>query len=364
MSTISATQAKAEFTSFLADVYRDELPSTQFLKQFFPAMQAYVKYLSIQVEHDLELRASDIRRGNPANTNIFSIQTEKVFLPPYYAEQFNVTEMDLYDRLFGSTAIDAGVYKEFISQVSRNLNRLRNKIMRAEEFQCSEVLETGIVSLQNGVSIDYKRDAESLVDLGADGYWGIGGVNPFETFIRAAKYLRQVGKSPDVIYNVLLGEKAMSDLYANDLFKSEVFQNLNNNINQLLMPTAGKEGSAFHGELSAGSYRFRLMTYPQYFQTDATTFVPYLNTRKIVVIPANPRFKFGYAAVPQTLMNYQGGGINGQFTEIDTVAQAYVVDHYPMLQNDAHFIRIKSAGLAIPTAVRQIWTGTVSAPEE
>jgi len=51
----------------------------------------------------------------------------------------------------------------------RNIRKMRDKIERSIRKQQADVMQTGIVELINGDSIDYKRKSASMVDLGAGG---------------------------------------------------------------------------------------------------------------------------------------------------------------------------------------------------
>ena len=235
-TSIPASQARAQFTSDCIDVFTDVLMPKSFLRSFFPNSQSYVRYLSIQVQRNYENVAVDVIRGTEGNRNNFYKSTEKVIDPPYYREFFDMTEIDLYDRLFGSTAIDAGVYSQLINAVSLKLQELRAKIERAYELQCANVLETGVVTLTNSTNIDFGRKSGSLVDKGAGNYWATGTVDPFADMQAACTFLRQTGKSAGQVFNAILGAQAMNDLFNNTIFKGRVFSTLSNTIDLVRQP--------------------------------------------------------------------------------------------------------------------------------
>lgn len=347
MATIAASDARALFTKMLVDVYKERTTPTSFLRSFFPAKVTSTKEISIEVERGTEKIAVDVSRGTEGNRNQFSLSTEKIFVPPYYREYFDITELRLYDRLFGSTAIDAGVFSDFMNDVADKLRMLQDKIERAYEKQCAEVLETGIVTLNKGVNIDFKRKSASLVDNSGSPWDGAG--DPFAQAQAAAKWIRQNGKAQGGVFNMLCGETAITELFNNTIFKAQADIR---RIDRMMIREPQREsvGATSHGEFSAGDYIFRLWSYPEFYDNDSGVSTSYLRPKKVVVLPENPRFNLSYAAVPQLLT--EGGGVK---------TGAYVFGDYVDERNAKHVYDVKSAGVAIPVAVDQIYTMTVLA---
>ncbi len=345
---IATSDARGLFTKMLIDVYKERTAPTSFLRSFFPSKESPTKNISIEVQRGTEKISVDVFRGTEGNRNEFGLGTEKIFAPPYYREFFDATDLDLYDRLFGSTAIDAGVFAAFLEDVADKLRMLQDKIERAYERQCAQVLQTGIVTLDSGDNIDFKRKAESLVDLGGGNYW-TDAVDPFETFKTAAKFIRQEGKTQGGTYNAILGEGAHSALLNNTIFK-ERQDFINMPLDAIRPPQRDAVGGTLHGRISAGSYRFNIWTYPEFFDNAAGVSVPYIDDANLIVLPENPRFKLAFAAVPKLLKE-------GAPTE----QGAFVISEYIDERATAHIMDLKSAGVAIPVAVDQIATVQVTA---
>src|SRR5689334_17814326 len=150
MGQISSTDARALFTKTLIDVYQERIKPTGFLRTFFPAKESMSKNVAIEVERMGEKVAVDVVRGSDGNRNTFSRSTEKIFTPPLYKEYFDATELDLYDRVLGSQGnsnVDAKLFAALLDSVSDRLGSLQDKMERAQELQCANVLETGVVTL-------------------------------------------------------------------------------------------------------------------------------------------------------------------------------------------------------------------------
>jgi hypothetical protein len=75
-----------------------------------------------------------------------------------------------------------------------------------------------------------------------------------------------------------------------------------------------------------------------------------VNSKNVILLPENPRFKLAFAAVPQLI---DGASQN--------VRGAYKVSEFRDARQASHIVDVQSAGLAIPVAVDQIWTAEVVA---
>ena len=348
---ISAQDARALFTQYLADFYREMslLVPTGFLQSFFTEVENSTLTISLEVERGYEKVAVDVARGTEGNRNDFSNTTYKQFKPPYYREWFDKTDLALYDRLIGSTDITEGMFVAIMEEVADKLVILQKKIMRAYELQCAQVFETGIVTLNEGINIDFKRKAGSLVNLGAGNYWA-SAVNPYDTLEAGANFVRQTGKAQGGTVNVLFGSTAWSDFLKNAtvLARADI---RNFQLDNVRMPQRNSVGASLMGEVAIGSYRALLWTYPEFYDNANNVSTPYMNPKKVVVLPEAPRFKLAYAAVPQLIDEDNPTPKKGRF----------VIDEYKDPRKVSHVYDVKSAGVAIPVAVDQIYTVQVVA---
>lgn len=352
MSTIAVTDARPLFTKKLVAVYRQLITPTDFLRSFFRVVETPTKEVSIEVQRGFEKVAVDVTRGTEGNRNSFSKSTEKIFVPPVYREYFDITQLTLYDRLFGSTEIDGAILGALIQDAAAKLKMLQDKIERALEIQCSQVFQTGIVTFSQQTNVDFKRKSASLVDLGGGNYWDGGSVDPVTSLQTACNWLRTVGKATGGTFDAILGDTALLTLLNNTNVQNRA-KLFSYALDQITTPQRLAAGQSFHGEISVGSYRVRLWTYPQFYD-DPTTGVstPYIDPKKVILIPENPNFMLAFGAVPQ-LVDINGG--------VMPVAGAYVTGEYIDQRATAHILDIKSAPIAVPVAVDQIYTMKVLA---
>lgn len=340
---INTQQFKGEFTQAIIDVYKERTPVKTFGRSFFPEKTSGTKYVSIEVTRGKEKIAVDVLRKTEGNRNTFSLSNQKIFEPPFYREYFDLTELDLYDRAIGST--DSALVADALMDASEKLGECQDLIDRSYEKQCWDVMETGIVSVNVGTNIDFKRKAASLVD-GSATPWD-GAFDPYSHLELGANFMRQVGKAQGGTFDVVLGSSALNAFLTNATVLSRA-DIRNFSIDAVNAPQRNAVGATLHGMVSAGAYSFRLWSYPEFYDSALDVSTPYVNPKKIIMLPENPRFVLSHAAVPALINAAPTRG-------------AYVIGEYMDERNTSHIMDIKSAGLAIPVAVDQIYTRQVLA---
>lgn len=342
---IPISDARVLFTDSLIAVFKDGTTVSGFLRSFFTVNEKMTKYLSIAVRRNNELVAVDVHRHSSGNRNSFSKDTLKQFMPPLYYEYLDATEFDLYDRTITAIANnDMTFFAQLTEEMAEGLMELRKKIERAIEIQCAQVFQTGIIQLNSGVNIDFKRKAASLIAYVAGNDFSVGTVSPYNVLEAGCIFLRQQGKAQGGTFIAILGSEALSALLDNTIVKSRA-DIRNFHMDELRAPQRESNGATMHGEITCGSYRVKLFAYPEYYVNSGGTPTSYVDPKQVIMLPENPEFTLGYAAVPQL--------IQGQ-----SIAQkgAYLVQEFMNEETASHKLAIKSAPVAIPVAVDQIYT--------
>lgn len=346
---IPASEARAKFTQALVAVYEERPVVKNFLRSFFPEVYKSTRYVSIEVQRGFEKIAVDVLRGTEGNRNEFGISTQKVFDPPFFKEYFDMTQLNLYDVLMGQTDISQVQYGEMLAEVAQKLGLLQDKIERSYEVMCSQALTTGIVTMVNGENVNFKRKADSLVDYSGSP-WTTGSNSPYEDLEVGCNFIRQVGKSQGGTLNAILGSTALSALLTNTTFLTR--QNLfSMALDSVRPPQRDSVGASLHGQLTVGSYKVNLWSYPEYYDNAAGVSTPYIDPKKVILIPEAPKFTMSFAAVPK-LIDAPGA---------QQSVGAFTVEEFKDTRKKTHDIEICSAGVPIPVAIDQIWTAQVTA---
>lgn len=342
MGKISTADARGLYTKMLIAVYSQRRKPATFFRSMFTKVISDTLELSIEVQRGTQLIAVDVERGTEGNRNVFNRSTEKIFIPPYYKEFFNVTDIDLYDKLFMDTEVDAQVVAKFIRTAAQKLSILQDKIERATEKMCADVLLTGIATLKSGDNINYGRKAASLVDDG--NYWTAGGTDPYDQIETDIQFIRDNGLVEDTTFTIVIGKTAWRALLLNTAFKArQNFFNLK--LDEVKPPQFQKvRGCVFMGYLTVGQYTANIFTYPDtYKHPDTGVITPYMDPKKYIIVPDSPDYVLGYAANPQ-LISDPGPAIRpvkGEFIIYDFVDPRLL----------SHTYNIQSSPLAIPVAI-------------
>jgi len=323
-----------------------------FLRSFFEPVESFTKEVSIEVQRGSEKTAVDVYRHSGGNRNTFDKFTEKIFVPPYFDEFLTLNEHRLYDQVIASLGMDGSdlLFSQMTMEQAEQLIGIdKRKLNVTIEVQVKEIFETGQVTLNSGTNINYGRKAGSLVDKGVGNYWTTGTVSPFKDLEDGCNFLRKEGKAHGATFNVIMGSSALEDFLNNTIVK-ERGEIDSFSLDSVTAPIRNSVGAAMHGIVSAGSYKVRIWSYPQFFEDANGVLQPYVDPKLCVLLPENQIGKESYSAVPQLIKD-------------GTIPQKgrYLIADYIDEKHTAHELHIKSAPLCVPVKIDQIYTVQVVA---
>lgn len=358
---IQTQQARAIFTQVYLDKFKEMIPAPSFLRSFFATKTFDTRYVGIEVIRGTERIAVDVQRGASGNRNTFSKQSERIYQPPMYNENFDATELDRYDRVFGEAPDMAPKTIGYLaSDVAEKLAMLKAKIERAEEYQCMQVLNTGVVTLTNGDNIDFKRKSGSLVDLsGAGGYWSTTTTDIDAQLTAGGAFLRQYGKTAIAELNLITSSAGLGLLKKTDWWKNNAGYFTQATLLDIHAPQKNSTGAVLHGRITAGGFVFNLWTYDEVYEDSTGTITRYLPANKAIVVPAmGSRFEMVYAGIPAIIADTT----KAEYSQyIQQLAAAYYVNNYIDPIRKTHTFEVLSAPLAVPVSIDQIYTMKISA---
>lgn len=364
---IPAQQARAIFTKLMLERYQEIIPAPSFLKSFFPVRVASSLMVSIEVQRGTEKIAVDVQRGTPGNGNQFSRSTEKMYIPPFYKEWFDITQMDNYDVVFGSDNMTGDQVGNLAMAAAEKYAALQAKIERSKELLVSNVLEAGTIELVNADTISFLRRAASMVDIGLTDttqYWNNTSVDvPLveNHLVAGATFLRQYGKYGGGVFNLI-----MSGTTFNYLKKTGYFTTLANyqqvDLIDIVMPQKETFGQGSHGMITAGAYKFYVWTYDETYVDANGVTQRYWPENYVCMIPTTgTRFVYAHGGIPQ-IMRSPGNAEMPQYIRYQ--AAEYGFNNWIDPQATAHRFEIMSAPIPVPVTVDMIYTmkatGTVN----
>lgn len=356
---ITLNQHKENVTKKIIGRFSDMTAPKLGLKSWFPSETTTSKQVSIEVQRNRKLAAVDVERGTEGNLNTFGKFSEKIYVPPFFKEFFNFSDLDVYERTFGNgSSPNESDYLNMLRTSTEKLMVLKNKIEIATEIQRSQALQTGIVTMKNGDNIDFKRKATSIVDLGAGNYWDGTEADILNDLAEGVKFCRQEGKSGVRNYDAILGSQALAAIFNNaDLLKLLDNRNLNvGMVGTTMFDDA--TGLNYHGRLNLKNAAIDLWTYDDFYELADGTNVEFIDTKNAIVIPRDFMGKQAYAGVPAIMRDTQNAEFNQWITQ---VAAEHYVNNFVDPRNASHIFQLYSAPLAIPFSVDRVWTAKVLA---
>lgn len=350
-------------TQKMLSVYKQSRRPTMFLSSLFQSPRENFhnsKGITIDIERyeeDVAVAVTDLASGY--NFNKKEIYTNKEFVPPVFKEGFQLNSMDQINRMAGQHTFQdpqfqANAMKEFAS----GMVLAEEKIMRAVELQCSQVLQTGTATLKDAsgnsvYTIDYSPKATHFPT--ASPAWN--GVNPTikADLSNLMNVIRNDGLADPLVS--LWGVRSFNDALADssflDLFNKEGATQADLTRLAAVMPV---NGAQFRGTVAIDHYKLEIWTYEgRYRDVETLTKTPYLDQDKVVILSPDIRLDLTWGNVPifirpdQRILPYipprvsrvgRGG--------VDMVTNAW-------LSNDGEhlFGGINARPLAIPTAIDQ-----------
>ena len=338
-----------------------KMPSTH-LRGYFTPQTYDTQALPIEVQRGTDYVAVDVLRGTGGNANGSSVSTTKTIIPPFYHETFQINGLSAYERVFGQTAnmTTTGARKALANQAAKELQLINDKIVRAEELQCAQALETGIVTLKNGANIDYKRKAASKVDLGdagEAGYWTNPNAKIEKSFQKGGEFIREEGVSDVTTIDATMSTDAWIALKETTWFK-DYAKFVQVSFLDISAPKA-RRGATLHGRITAGSFIYNIWTYNGRY-TDANGVVQrFIDPTKVVLTPSEGGvFELAYGAVDTVVKSSGASNVSGMVLA-KSEADYYVWDSLD-LNNLTHTMHMSSAPVARLISVDQVYTMKVA----
>lgn len=349
---ISLTQHRAGITQTAIAKFSDRNKPKSGLLSFFKSKTTTAKQVSIEVRRNGRKISVDVQRCTDPVRNIFSKSTEKVFVPPFHSEAFDFTACEAYERTFGSdnapSKYDA---TSMVGDAAENLASIEDKIMRAKIKQVADVLQTGVVTIKNGDSIDFKRKAASMKVLSGGAKWDAPTTaDILQDYYDGAEFLRTQGLSSGATINAIHGTAAMSNVLSNP--KVQALLDLRNiKRGDIGMPQFdGVTGLVFHGQIAAKDYVINLWTFVDSYEDAAGNDVKYIATNNVVMLPDDFEGEIVHAGVPMVKKDGEGNA-----AIVSVAGELVVHDVVDQVKRTWELIA-ESAPLVIPVSVDRVYT--------
>lgn len=287
---LAGYQARRRPTSFLTGMF--QAPAENFHNS------EEVEIDIMRSEEDISIAITDLSTG--ARLNSEDDFTNKSFKPPIHKEKGAIPAHKLIKREFGSNPFESVDFQaNAIARGTRLVTKMGDKIARAMEYQSSQVLQTGTVTLidSNGTAvytIDYAPKTTHFPTAAVA--WTSASSTKLKDIEDLANVVRSDGlEDPDML---IMGERAY-ELFIND---SSVIEKINlrkGDIARLVPMDRMGNGGIFRGTVEVGNYSYEIWTYAGRYkhpQTGAST--KYIADDKVVIRSSMGRLDATFGGIP------------------------------------------------------------------
>lgn len=355
-----------KIASKVIGVFKEDIPVRLGFSKLFPKEMSETLFVDVEVERDEDLIAVDVKRNTEGNDNVSTQTSEHKYKPPFYKENYNFAEDEVYMTTvaLGATEVK-GANEAIAKNALKNVRKNKKKIVRAERKMQADVLQTGVVTVKNGDTIDYRRKAESMPDLAATGakYWSDDTAEVIADIKKGGRFLRDVGNSTSSTLNLIMSGDAMTAFLNNESseFKKVIDTRRINRADVVMANFNEETGMAFHGQISAGDFVVNLFTYNEKY-TELVNGVKvqktYLKRENAILLPDDFQGKMVYGALPYMRKASAGG----QTTMIPAVKKAdYMLRAWSDEKTTSSTLSLSSAPLPVPFTVDKVYTMKVLA---
>ena len=357
MAKITLSSALGEFTQRVISALNERKSPTSFFKSFFGEIISGAKEVSWEIKRRGRPVAVDIDHHEHGTTTKSGKSTQKVYVPPYYDYNTNVDALDSFERVFnGSSMVDVPQYGKLIQQTAEDMQDNIERIERAEELQAAQALLVGVITLNNGDDIDFKRKVASIVAYNAAHGWDVGTVNPGDILVQGAEFMVTNG-NPDAggIIDVICGSDSINELRDNPLFQADADVR-NFHFADMRTGAVTRNGATPQGSWSRGNYRFNFWGYEGYYDVEGgSSNLKFMDSKSIIMIPQNVDFKMFYGGTKA----WRGTGQNRFPTVIKAKRNFYSVDDE---LNVSKLLGVRTSPVALLRSIDNLFTAAVVAP--
>ncbi len=345
----------------MLEAYFENAEPTMFLCSFFrtPRENFYegesVEIDIVRTGEQVSVAMSDIKQGYRQNTTALS--TNKKFTPPAHKESTPLNSFSLLEREPGQNPFEQVGYRaKLMQKILRSTRPVADKIQRSIEWQCSQVLQSGVVQLtdENGAvtfEIDYKPKASHFPVAGTA--WGTGGADIVSDLNSLANQIRIDGKRrPDI---AILGEAAYEALFSD----AEVVERLNFRRADTISSRPQQRNSEmgiFHGTIEFANTRLELWTYDGWYEDPQTsTITQFVDPASCILLASGGRLDATFGGVPNIgqILGATGNRIPMNVPRLSTSGTAMDLHVNAWTDNSGENLEVGVASrpLMIPTAI-------------
>lgn len=252
----------------------------------------------VRSDEDVSIVIQDLSTGYRMNSD--DLYTNKSFKPPVNKEAVALNSSDLLKRMPGKNPFENPEFRgNVMTRMLNSMVKVERKIRRSIELQASQVLQTGIITLndENGVALftlDYKPKASHFPTAAIA--WDQATADILGDLRSLSEVIRNDGlEDPDqIIMGVDAFEVAMQDA----TFKAR-FEGRRADLGTIVPMQMRGNGGNFRGVVEIGNYKFDIWTYGGRYKDPQTGLkVQFVSPEKVIMRASGGRLDMTFGAVP------------------------------------------------------------------
>lgn len=336
--------------------YQERASAPMFLSsQFSTPLENYHNSEKVEIDierddEDVAIVVTDLSVGPHHNES--SKYTNKSFTPPIFDEAGAVNAFEMIKRMPGRSPFEDPRFG--LAVVDRMMDigqKLERKVRRAIEWMCSQVLQTGTVTLVDGAgtslyTLDFQPKATHFPTV--SNAWGGGSDDKLADLAALARVIRRDGKKrPN---KLIFGRVALTEFLADSAVIAR-FDNRRFNLGSIGVQEPGD--ATYYGDVVVDNYRFEIWSYDAEFRHPQTgNLTPYVTDDFVIMIASDGRLDLSYGAIPmivppdQRVAPYLPTRMRMPAVGLDLTPNAWITNNGRSLM-----VSLGTRPLPIPTAI-------------
>lgn len=292
---LAAMKQFARPTSFLQDMFvKQRVKSTKTILEIDKVLGSQMAAAYVD------------RQGGP---NVVGKNGKETLLhvAPYVYEQVRYTPSDIDTRDAGSTVYDNNT--DIISQLMNSaLMDLDSRMVRTEERQLAEALQTGVVTVAGkGVNytVDFFQKASHIKDVSVSAPWSTTG-NPLSTL---EAWCEQIDNTSAPGAGVVIGDRLAMNALIKDPEVLELLDTTNYNIGEINISLNREQRATFLGTLKGVGMHLDLYSYQGIYETvvgESIVQNPYMLPKRVILASKEMDTRFHYGKIENFNANFVG----------------------------------------------------------
>lgn len=216
---------------------------------------------------------------------------------PYIYDEITYTPSDGDQRTVGETIYQSDAQSNIDTRTADWLNKLQDRMIRREEQQVAEALQTGKVVVSGvgtAYTVDYQMDAGHIITLTGGDVWGSSTELKIDQFEAWSTLIQDKG-APTPEWAVLDFNSAQ--LLRKDSVFLALLDNRRVKMGEIDFKTINGQRASFIGTLDAIGLNIDLYSYQGSYKNDAGTRVRFMNDDQLILGSSQARVDMHYAKI-------------------------------------------------------------------